>query len=258
MKTSLLACISIVMFFVACSRNREAKEEQIRVETEGQSTATDTATLNTIKGDVSLTQLATYPNKVILTGLPGQRLISIYKKHKSNSPDSHNSRSSSYYYDESQDEYAHFMPGIDLLFGYNLVNIAHYDFTTQKTKLLFDHPVLVKSLYYPSFDQDSLNKKPINRNYYLVSVYNEDTSGDTVISKLDLRRFFYINATAIQQLQLIPSDYSVVRSQYDSMNDIMYIFARHDENKNGQSERQEPLHVFWINLAKPETAKRLY
>src|SRR5688572_13537147 len=189
MKNVLPVLFALLTLFASCSRNTEPKEEQVRAETD--TTTTDTATYNTVKGNVSLSQLATYPNKVVLTGIPDQRLITIYKKHKPNSADTYSPRSSSYYDDDNADEYAHFMPGIDVVFGYNLVNIAHYNFSTQTTKLLFDHPVLVKSLYYPAFEQDSVNKKPINRNYYLISVYNEDTSKDTIISKNDLRRFFY-------------------------------------------------------------------
>jgi hypothetical protein len=257
MKNTLPVLFALLTLFASCSRKSESKEEQVRAETD--SATTDTATYNTVKGNLSLSQLATYPNKVVLTGIPEQRLITIYKKHKPNSADTYSSRSSSYYYDEENtDEYSHFMPGIDVVFGYNLVNIAHYNFSTQATKLLFDHPVLVKSLYYPAFEQDSVDKKPINRNYYLISVYNEDTSKDTIISKNDLRRFFYFNASATEQVQLIPSDYSVVRSQFDSMNDVMYIYARHDANKNGKSDKEEPLHVFWISLARPEPAKRMY
>lgn len=150
------------------------------------------------------------------------------------------------------------MPGIDVQFGYNLVNVAHYNFQTEKVKLLFDHPVLIRSIYYPAFEQDSVNKKPINRNYFLISVYNEDTNGDTLINKKDLRRFIHFNATATEQKPLIPSDYSVERSQFDSMRDAMYIYARLDENKNGKSEPKEPLHVFWFSLASPQPAKRMY
>jgi hypothetical protein len=118
--------------------------------------------------------------------------------------------------------------------------------------------VLVKSLYYPSFVQDSLYKKPITRNYYLVSAYDVDTNRDTLLNKKDLRRFYYFNATCSEKIQLLPPDYSVVRSEYDPKNDVMYIFARHDDNANGIIDRKEPLHIFWLSLTKPAAAKRLY
>jgi hypothetical protein len=150
------------------------------------------------------------------------------------------------------------MPGIDILFGYNLLNIAHYDLKQEKGNFLFNHPVLVKTFYYPSFEQDSIDKQPINRNFYLVSVYDEDTNKDTLINKNDLRRFYLFDSSCIVKTQIIPTNYSVIRSQYDSKNDIMYIFARLDENKNGTQDKSEPVNVFWFSLKAPSKAKRLY
>ena len=257
---ALLSLLILSVLITSCSSDQTESKEVIRLSADTTTDVidpTDTTVTNMLQGNLSFTQLSTYPNKVILTGMAEQRLLPIYKKNSKTSPDNNASRSS-YYYEDYSDEFHHFMPGIDLLSGFNLVNVAHYDFKTEKVKLLFNNAVLVKSLYYPSFEQDSLNKKPINRNYFLISAYNEDTNKDTLLTKTDLRRLFYFNATATEQIQIIPSDYSVVRSQYDSMNDVMYIFARHDSNKNGKSEKDESLHVFWISLARPGVAKRMY
>ncbi|MEJ0031062.1 MAG: hypothetical protein WDO15_12090 [Bacteroidota bacterium] len=101
--------------------------------------------------------------------------------------------------------------------------------------------MLVKSVYYPSYVQDSVgekpNRKPIVRDYFLVSGYDEDTNGDTLLNRHDLRRFYHFNASCDVKTQIIPSDYNVLRSQYDSGNDVMYIYARHDDNKNGKSDQ---------------------
>jgi hypothetical protein len=150
------------------------------------------------------------------------------------------------------------MPGIDLLYGYNLLNVGHYDVKTEKLNFLFDRPVLVKSLYYPSFEQDSIDKKPIDRNYFFVSAYDSDTNGDTLINKSDLRRLYYFNADCTEKIQLLPAQYSAMRSQYDYGNDVMYVFARHDENNDGKAEKNEPIHIFWIDLKSPVLSKRLY
>jgi hypothetical protein len=99
---------------------------------------------------------------------------------------------------------------------------------------------------------------PINRNYYLVSVYDEDCNKDGFINRFDLRRFYYVDGVNQVKIQLIPPDYSVTRSQYDFQNDVMYIFAGHDENKNNKWEVKEPIHIFWIDLKNPAVAKRLY
>jgi hypothetical protein len=50
----------------------------------------------------------------------------------------------------------------------------------------------------------------------------------------------------------------VIRSQYDPANDAMYIYARHDDNKNGNEDKKEPVSVFWISLVNPGKAKLLY
>ncbi len=241
---------------ISCSKPNPDVKEEIRVVAD--STA-EADTTNSLSGDVSLAQLATYPNKVILTGLKDQRLITIYRKVpyvKETVIETYSGRS--YYHEYNSDYEQFFMPGIDLQFGYNLINIAHYNFVTEKMKLLFDHPVLVRSIYYPSFEQDSIDNKPVNRNYFLISVYNEDTNKDTLINKSDLRKFIHVNADASTMLPLLPSDYSVERSQYDAGRDAMYLFARQDTNKNGKTESKEPLHVFWISLAEPKLAKRVY
>jgi hypothetical protein len=258
-KFSIVIVPSVLTLIVlSCSsRNGRTSEEQLRVQSASSNVSTDTSQFNSIKGNLSLNQIGTYPNRVVLTGLPLHRLVTVYKSIK---PAKNKERAYSYdYYDYEQSEYEQFfMPGIDLIHGYNLLNIAHYDMASEQMAFLFEQPVLVKSLYYPSFEQDSLNEKPINRDYYLVSVYDEDTNKDSLINKLDLRRFYHFNASSEKKTQLIPADYSVERSQYDSKNDVMYVFARQDVNKDGIVNKEEPLHVFWFSLMHPTVATSMY
>jgi hypothetical protein len=264
MKTLCVALLFILpIFLIGCSTNdKNSTEEEISLRGDTVDTDIDTAASNTLDGNLSLSQIVTYPHRVIKTGLRDQRLISIYRlvpRRKENFVERYSDDMYGTSYNEYNNDWEmHYMPGIDLIFGYNLVNIAHYNFATEKTALLFDHPVLIRSLYYPSFVQDSLDKKPINRDYFFVSVYNEDTNKDTVINKVDLRRFIYFNADASQHFSILPPDYSVARSQYDAKRDVMYLFARHDANQNGKDESSDPMHVFWISLARPEPAKRMY
>jgi|GEM_PF-136877 len=256
--------VSVIFILTAilssCSDKKPKPQgEHIRLEKEIDSMNQDT--LNAVRGNVTFSQIQTFPSQVILTGIPQHRLVTIYKTRTEIKDRSFSGEI--YYYksydeDEDEDRYSHFMPGIDLLYGYNLLRIAHYDLKTEELNFLFDHPVLVKSLYYPSFIQDSLNRKPINRDYYLVSAYDEDTNRDTLINKSDLRRFYHFDSSGKERTQIIPADYSVERSQYDSMNDVMFIFARHDSDHNGQADKKEPVHIYWIDLKKPDKGKRLY
>jgi len=260
LQASLIA--ALLWITTSCSKKESVKEEQIRVEQSVEdSTAVDTVQTNSLRNNVSFKQLQTYPNHVVLTGLTAHRLVTIYKTMRAQSQ---TSRTDSYYYSRDYDTYGnseyreHFMPGLDLIYGYNLINVAHYDFGEEKLNLLFDHPVLVKSLYFPSYEQDSLDKKPITRNYYLISAYDADTNGDTLINKKDLRHFYFFTAQGNGRVQLIPPDHTVLRSEYDPRNDVMYVFAQEDTNHNGSPDKKEPIHIFWFSLKKPEVAKRLY
>lgn len=249
--------LSVCSVFLNCS-NRDAApaEERIRVNV-SEDALGDTSSVNTVRGGLALSDISTYPARVVLTGMPDHRLVTVYRS-PSESQRQRAKSSYRYYYDEDDGTAEHFMPGIDLLYGYNLVNIAHYDLRLEQLNFMFPGPVLVKSLYYPSFVQDSVDMKPINREYYLVSVYDADTNGDTLITKKDLRRFYHFDASSRNKTQLIPLNYSVIRSQYDPKNDVMFIYARRDENADGMISQSEPLHIFWMDLKTPTPAKRLY
>ena len=251
---------------LSCTKPAETKEEQLSVselETETEQPTTD-STINSIQGNVAWSQLSTAPNAVILTGLAEHRLVSVYKSRQAAKAAAEDPDAITFSYEKDEydgdrsEKVSHFMPGLDILYGYNLLNIAHYDMKNEKLNFFFKRPALVKTLYYPSFEQDSLHKEPINRNYYLVSVYDEDSNKDTLINKKDLRKFYHFDASSQLKTALLPEHYSAIRSQYDPQNDAMYIFAIQDSNKNGQCEKKEPVHVFWIDLKIPMKAIRLY
>ncbi len=257
--TQQLIFTGMCLFLISCtSKKTVSEEEQIRIASEDATFSTDSV-FSSIKSNVSFSQLASIPNSIILSGLPDYKLVSVYKsKYADSTVTVSYGTSNSYYEGEEGEKVSHFMPGFDILYGYNLLTIGHYGMKTGKLSFLFNHPVLIKTLYYPCLEQDSLNKMPINRNYYLVSVYDEDCNKDGLINRLDLRRFYYVDGANLQKIQLIPPDYSVIRSQYDSQNDVMYIFAGHDEDKNKKWEAKEPIHIFWIDLKNPVASKRMY
>lgn len=125
-------------------------------------------------------------------------------------------------------------------------------FRNQKTINLFESPVLIKTLYFPSFSIDTLNYEPVKRDYYMISVYYEDTNADGLINNKDLRRFYYFDLNGLNKNLLVPDNYSVISSQYDSANDCMYVFAQLDENKNGQRDPKEEVNIFRIDLKNPK------
>lgn len=254
--------LSLVLFFTNCKRGEEkANSEQIVAVGDADETdnENDTAALP-LSSNENMKQIASYPNKVIFTGLKQHRLLGIYKAHVKTTGTGQNLLRKFSYSGESAayDTYEHYMPGLDALFGYKLLNLAHYDMKSGQQNYFFSKPVLVRTLYYPSVEVDTINKKAVHRKYYLVSVYDEDTNKDTLITHHDLRHFYMFDSTGTNKVLVLPKNYSVLRSQYDADNDAMFLFARLDANNNGSKEEDEPIHVFWIDLNAPGPAKKMY
>lgn len=203
--------------------------------------------------------IETRPRNVLLTGIPEHRLVPIYKVNyhrRTQKPftGSNNFHKNYWSYGTREDNSWHgnFMPGFSAVYGHNFVNISHYNNQNQTEQKFFELPVLIKTLYYPSFSKDTLNSQPVLRNYYMVTAYDDDTNKDGVINFKDLRRMYHFDLDLSAKTALIPSNYSVMSSEYDPTNDLMYIFARLDENGNGLMENEEATHVFWINLSDPQ------
>lgn len=83
----------------------------------------------------------------------------------------------------------------------------------------------------------------MTRNYYLVSVYNEDNNKDSLITRTDLRYFYHFDLEVQTKTLLIAKEYSVLYSDYDYKNDMIFIYARLDENGNSYAEVEEPMHI---------------
>lgn len=207
---------------------------------------------------------ATRPRNVLLTKNDQHRLAPVYKvlynKRTKHPYISDNQFHGAHAYYGSllekpdapgQNWHHHLMPGFEVLYGYYLVNVSHYNYTAQSQQAFFDHSVVIHNLYYPAFSQDTLNGQPVTRQFYMVSVYDEDTNQDSLIDKSDLRRLYHLDLEAKTKTPLVPLNYSVKSSTYDPANDFMYVFADLDENNNGQPDVNEPTHIFWIDLKDP-------
>lgn len=206
----------------------------------------------------------TQPSNVVLTGVPHIRLTTVYKVNFNLRDSSRFISNNNYLYREQplrelgNNWNGNIMPGFEGIYGFNLVNVSHFNFNTNSQHLLFKKPVLIKTLYYPSFTIDTLNNKPVKRNVIMVSAYNEDTNKDGYINLNDLRRFYLFSINGELLKPLIPENYSVFKSEYDPENDFMFVFARLDQNNNGQIEDQEPVNIFGINLNDPTQSGKQY
>lgn len=207
----------------------------------------------------------TRPGGVLLTGIQNVRITPVYKVNFNKRDKIYYTGSNSFHYryddeqiDMNNNWHQHLMPGLEAMYGYNMINISHYSIKEQVQKEFFERPVLVRTLYYPSFEKDTLNQQPVTREFFLVSVYNQDTNKDGFINLKDLRRLFLFNLQGMMQRALVPENYAVMSSEYDPANDLMFVSAQLDANKNGQQEANEPIHIFWINLKDPTNTGRMF
>ena len=250
----------VVYFFLlsSCSEKVQTKDQSISLSEIDSTYFVDTSA--GLSSTNSFSQINTTPNVVILTGLDHVRLFSVYKIPNGYNKNIVYDEGTSYFkeeYGENEHEYKYFMPGIDIIHGYNLVNFGHYRVDSGTVSYFFETPVLINTLYFPGVRKDSLGKQETSRNYFLVSVYNADTNNDSVITNKDLRRFFYIDALNKNKISLLPENYSAIRSSYDYKNDMMFIHARHDKNKNGIPEVDESVSIFQLDLKNPKTLKKI-
>jgi hypothetical protein len=207
---------------------------------------------------------ATKPGDVLLTGSPQVRIATIYKVNYNRDSSTFIGSTEFHFNYASMGESPgnqwnnHLLPGFEAVYGYNLVNVAHYDTKTQERKNFFTNPVLIKTLYFPSFSRDTLNHDPVHRDYFMISTYDEDTNKDGFVNVRDLRRLYYFDTHAGNKRNLVPTNYSVYKSEYDPGNDYIFVFAQLDENKNGMIDDGEIDHIFWINLKDPSITGRQY
>ena len=117
-----------------------------------------------------------------------------------------------------------FMPGFNAVYGYNMVDVSHYSDSSKQPLNLFETPVLVKTVYYPSNKLDTIKGKQVLRDYYMCSAFNEDTNDDGCINVKNLRRFFHFSLDGKHRTPLVADNYSVMKSEYDHANDYMYFF----------------------------------
>jgi len=249
---NIITLLLLALFCACTNRNVEKKGFQVSEITENEEGE------KVVGLPIDSLQLATKPRNVLLTKHPVHRLTPMYKVNydkKSGKPftgsNAFHPNYWSYGENEANNWNNNFMPGFAAVYGYNFVNVSHFNNATEQEKEFFARPVLIKTLYYPAFTKDTLNRLPVTRDYYLVSVYDEDTNRDGFINVKDLRRFYHFDLDVTKRTRLIPENYSVLSSEYDPKNDYMYVFARIDENGNGQMEYEEPTHIFWIDLRDP-------
>ena len=261
MKNTSILLIILTLFIVTSCSNNKLEEKGFPL---SNSQSADNGTIKKEDG-ISKDSVVfdTQPSSVLMTGISNVRLTTIYKVNFSKKDGSSFIGSNSFLYNDA--EYGqgnnwngNIIPGLEGVYGYNLVNISCYDLKSKTKKELFDKPVLIKTLYYPAFSKDTLNSKVVARDYMLVSVYNDDTNNDGFINQKDLRRFYLFNSNGEKQNELVPENYSVFKSEYDSENDLMYVFARLDKNANGQIDNNEPISIFWVDLKDPTKIGKQY
>ena len=250
-----------MVFICSCSESYEKEKGFDVLETNIEGSSDDSGM------DKDSVKFKTQPSKVVLTGIKEIRLITEFKVNYNKKREVLYLGSNEFrtHYQEEEDikKYgnnwnSNIVPGFSALCGFNMVNVSYFNYSSQTQKKFFNKPVLVKTLYYPSFLTDTLNFKPVKRNYFMISCYDEDTNKDGKINIKDLRRFYYFDLELIENRLLIPENYSVTGSDYDQANDFMLVYAKLDANNNGIIDKNEEIYVFWIDLNNPEQRGKLY
>lgn len=142
--------LALVYFMTSCS-NGKLEEKGFQVSSTSDNPEKER--LNGLSSD-SL-KIDTRPSSVLLTGVPNVRLTTIYKVNLNKKDNSTFVGSDSFYYRyEESEAYKgnnwnnNLMPGLKAVYGYNMVNISHYNIKENKQKNFFEKPVLIRTVYY--------------------------------------------------------------------------------------------------------------
>ncbi len=102
-------------------------------------------------------KLETRPRNVLLTNNPEHRLTPVYKVNY-NSKTKETFTGSNNYHSNWKESYGsgnnwngNFMPGFEAVYGYNFVNVSHYNNITQKENKLFEKRSADKDTLLPCF-----------------------------------------------------------------------------------------------------------
>jgi hypothetical protein len=259
MKQTFIFFIALTFSIFGCEKKIK-KGQKLSLDEINATNFGDTSEVN-LSNTTTFNQIATAPNNVILTGLNNIRLVTVYKTPILGDRNVRREEGTTYFeeneYNSKENEFRYYMPGIDVIYGYNLVNIGHYNIEKNELTYFFKKPVLIRTLYFPGVKNDTFNKKKVARNFFFVSAYSYDSNNDSTISNKDLRQFYFINENNTEKVELLPTNFSAIRSQFDYKNDLMYIYARNDENKNGIGEKTEKVHIFIVKLSNPKVATKM-
>lgn len=210
----------------------------------------DANTQDTVITTSNYDAIETQPGTVLLTGIDKIRLVPVFKVNINKTNGERYVGKPQFYanYDEAYLQsknywHDHIVPGFEAIYGFNMLNLAVIHEDTAFAVPLFEPAVLINTIYYPSFEIDTLNYRPITRNYFLLTVYDEDTNRDGFIDNKDMRRMYYFNISGSEKIRLIPQDYSVFKSTYDEANDCMFLYAKLDKNKNGRVDANDPIYL---------------
>lgn len=155
----IIALLSLL--FYNCTEKKYKEKGFSVIEQQNTQETTNKLTTDTLS-------LEKQPSKIIPTGTKGNILLPIYKvninkKTKKRFIGTTNYHVTYHYHenDKGNQWNGNLMPGFGAIYGYNMVNVSHYNSITQTRKDFFKKPVLLKTVYYPSVSKDTLNYQPI-------------------------------------------------------------------------------------------------
>jgi len=259
-KNSIVFLLFLGVLLVHCNE-KEVKEKGFRI---SESSTSEVDSVNSNGVNESDKNRKTKSVDLLATANPNVKVIPIFLVNYNEKQKLHFTGSNAFYYNYNDDlktkgnSWKSIIPGFEALYGYNLVNIFHFDQQKNEGKNLFEKSVLIKTLYFPTKELDSLKNKPIKRNYYMVSVYDQDTNKDNYLNIKDLRRFYFFDENGINKEAIVPLNYSVIGAFFDETNDFLYIDAKEDVNKDGKINKNETVTLFYLDLNNPKNKGIVY
>ncbi len=203
-------------------------------------------------------------NGLLLTANKAYHLATNFRVNYSNDGERHFTGTVDHHYAYHEDLergdnwHSHIIPGFSAAHGFNLLGLGLICVDSNVKRNFFEKPVLIRTVYYPAVDQDTVRGKAVKRNYYMISVYDEDTNRDSVVNLKDIRHFYLFNEAGHRIKAIVPQNSSVSHAKYDPANDYLFVYTQLDKNANGQIEETDPTQLYWIDLKNPERGGLAY
>ena len=69
---------------------------------------------------------------------------------------------------------------------------------------------MIQTLYFPAIEPDTLNGSPVQRSFYMISCYDQDTNGDGYITNTSNKQFSANGVSEISEFENLATGSSLI------------------------------------------------